>query len=56
MKNIHAIGLPLLSALVIVLGGIDSCTAAAIKIMPLGDSITYGANYDGGYRVELFKD
>jgi lysophospholipase L1-like esterase len=25
------------------------------KILPLGDSITYGIGFDGGYRVELFK-
>jgi len=25
------------------------------KILPLGDSITYGIGYDGGYRVELFR-
>jgi lysophospholipase L1-like esterase len=26
------------------------------KILPFGDSITYGLQYAGGYRVELFKD
>lgn len=25
------------------------------NILPLGDSITYGIGYDGGYRVELFR-
>ena len=25
------------------------------KILPLGDSITYGIGYNGGYRVELFR-
>ena len=26
----------------------------ACKILPLGDSITWGAGYEGGYRIELF--
>ena len=26
----------------------------ACKILPLGDSITYGINYGGGYRIKLF--
>jgi len=25
------------------------------KVLPLGDSITFGLGYDGGYRVELFR-
>jgi len=25
------------------------------KVLPLGDSITFGIGYDGGYRVELFR-
>ena len=25
------------------------------KVLPLGDSITFGINYEGSYRVELFK-
>jgi hypothetical protein len=25
------------------------------KVLPLGDSITFGINYEGAYRVELFK-
>jgi lysophospholipase L1-like esterase len=25
------------------------------KILPLGDSITFGLGFDGGYRVELFR-
>jgi lysophospholipase L1-like esterase len=29
---------------------------SACKILPLGDSITYGIQYAGGYRVELFQD
>jgi len=28
---------------------------AVCKILPLGDSITYGIGYAGGYRVELFR-
>ena len=28
----------------------------AVKIMPLGDSITYGWGTDGGYRTDLFSD
>ena len=33
------------------------CPAAGevCKILPLGDSITWGIGYDGGYRVELFR-
>jgi lysophospholipase L1-like esterase len=32
------------------------CPASeACKILPLGDSITFGIGYDGGYRVELFE-
>lgn len=27
----------------------------ACKILPLGDSITFGIGFDGGYRVELFR-
>ncbi len=56
MKNTIALGFALLSAFAIFFAGIGLCTAAPVKIMPLGDSITYGVNYDGGYRVELFKD
>jgi lysophospholipase L1-like esterase len=29
--------------------------AAGIRIMPLGDSITDGANVPGGYRIELWR-
>jgi lysophospholipase L1-like esterase len=36
-------------------GAFDPCpTDAPCNILPLGDSITYGVGYDGGYRVELF--
>jgi lysophospholipase L1-like esterase len=36
-------------------GTFDPCPASgACKILPLGDSITWGVNYDGGYRVKLF--
>jgi lysophospholipase L1-like esterase len=32
----------------------DPCPATgACKILPLGDSITYGINYGGGYRIKL---
>ena len=32
------------------------CPAVELcKILPLGDSITYGIGYEGGYRVELFQ-
>jgi lysophospholipase L1-like esterase len=32
------------------------CPAADVcKILPLGDSITYGIGFNGGYRVELFR-
>jgi lysophospholipase L1-like esterase len=35
--------------------GFDPCPASdPCKIMPLGDSITDGTGYSGGYRVELF--
>jgi lysophospholipase L1-like esterase len=38
-------------------GAFDPCPASgACKILPLGDSITWGVNYDGGYRVKLFAD
>jgi lysophospholipase L1-like esterase len=38
-------------------GTFDPCPAAgACKILPLGDSITWGVNYDGGYRVKLFSN
>jgi lysophospholipase L1-like esterase len=37
--------------------GAAPALAAALKIMPLGDSITYGAGTaTGGYRTELWKD
>jgi lysophospholipase L1-like esterase len=36
-------------------GTFDPCPASGpCKILPLGDSITWGVNYDGGYRVKLF--
>lgn len=35
--------------------GFDPCpTTGACKVMPLGDSITDGTGFAGGYRVELF--
>jgi lysophospholipase L1-like esterase len=36
-------------------GGFDPCPASdPCKILPLGDSITWGINYGGGYRIKLF--
>jgi len=38
-------------------GTFDPCPASgACKVLPLGDSITWGVNYDGGYRVKLFSN
>jgi lysophospholipase L1-like esterase len=38
-------------------GTFDPCpTSGACKVLPLGDSITWGVNYDGGYRVKLFSN
>jgi len=35
--------------------GFDPCPATGdCKILPLGDSITWGINYGGGYRIKLF--
>jgi lysophospholipase L1-like esterase len=35
--------------------GFQPCPATgACKVLPLGDSITFGLGFDGGYRVELF--
>ncbi|WP_437751911.1 SGNH/GDSL hydrolase family protein [Sorangium sp. So ce1389] len=35
--------------------GFQPCPeTGACKILPLGDSITFGLGFDGGYRVELF--
>ena len=36
-------------------GAFDPCpTSGACKILPLGDSITFGIQYEGAWRVELF--
>jgi hypothetical protein len=36
-------------------GGFDPCPATdPCKVLPLGDSITWGINYGGGYRIKLF--
>lgn len=36
--------------------GFQPCPATGpCKILPLGDSITFGLGFDGGYRVELFR-
>lgn len=38
-------------------GTFAPCPASgACKILPLGDSITWGVSYDGGYRVKLFSN
>jgi len=38
-------------------GTFNPCpTTGACKVLPLGDSITWGVNYDGGYRVQVFAD
>jgi lysophospholipase L1-like esterase len=38
-------------------GTFDPCPASdACKVLPLGDSITWGVNYDGGYRIKLFAN
>jgi lysophospholipase L1-like esterase len=39
------------------MGDYEPCPPAgeACTILPLGDSITFGIGYDGGYRVELFR-
>jgi lysophospholipase L1-like esterase len=35
--------------------GFDPCPASdPCKILPLGDSITWGINYGGGYRIKLY--
>ena len=38
-------------------GGYNPCPTNGdpCKVLPLGDSITFGINYEGSYRVELFK-
>jgi hypothetical protein len=58
MKKTLSFGLILIPCLTlaVVFGQVVMSAAAPLKIMPLGDSITYGVSYDGGYRVELFKD
>lgn len=33
----------------------DAAVAAPVRVMPLGDSITYGAKSPGGYRVGLWQ-
>jgi len=36
-------------------GGFDPCPASdPCKVLPLGDSITWGISYGGGYRIKLF--
>lgn len=37
-------------------GDYQPCPAADVcRILPFGDSITYGIGFNGGYRVELFR-
>ncbi|HET9957505.1 MAG TPA: SGNH/GDSL hydrolase family protein [Polyangiaceae bacterium] len=37
-------------------GSFDPCPASgACKVLPLGDSITFGIQYEGAWRVELFS-
>ena len=37
-------------------GGFEPCPETGpCKVLPLGDSITVGLGFDGGYRVELFR-
>lgn len=38
-----------------VMGGPCPAPPEACKVLPLGDSITFGIGFDGGYRVELFR-
>ena len=56
VKNSRSFGLLLFSTLAIIFGQINFSAAAALKIMPLGDSITDGLTYPGGYRVKLFQN
>jgi len=44
-----------LAALLGVLVAGPPAVGAAVRIMPLGDSITDGANVPGGYRIELWR-
>jgi len=37
-------------------GGIDDTTGESIRIMPMGDSITFGIGETGGYRKYLYDD
>jgi len=37
-------------------GGIDDPTGESIRIMPMGDSITFGIGETGGYRKYLYDD
>jgi lysophospholipase L1-like esterase len=51
-RLILAVGLALLAVLV---AGAGPAGAAGVRIMPLGDSITDGAQVPGGYRIELWR-
>lgn len=48
MRNIVAL-------IIVLLAGIVG-SAAPVRIMPMGDSITYGVGVPGGYRTELYRD
>jgi lysophospholipase L1-like esterase len=53
---VAAICAVLLSALVVIVGGIGPAGAAENnRVMPLGDSITDGLNVPGGYRIGLWQ-
>jgi lysophospholipase L1-like esterase len=56
MKKTRPIVLILSVTLTIFFGQVVSSSAAALSIMPLGDSITDGANTPGSYRIKLFQD
>src|SRR5437867_2970410 len=45
----------ILACLGLMLGGLIVHAAAALRIEPLGDSITYGQGAAGGYRLPLYQ-
>lgn len=56
MKKYRSFGLILALNLAIFFGQVHISAATPLYIMPMGDSITYGANIAGGYRIKLFQD
>jgi lysophospholipase L1-like esterase len=48
--------LGLSAALAIIFGQATFSAAGVLTVMPLGDSITDGANVPGGYRIKLWQD